>query len=194
VVLAEANGPQRGIYDQFAEITRQPLVSVARTTDKHMRAAAAQPFVQAGKLMFPTDERGTVLPAFQPVIDELLAFPAGAHDDTVDTVVDLCGEATRGSLSTADMRVERIERPDAISRMFGAGKTTILRVIGCANVQRITEHIRKQQILFAGGSEKGKHRRSKTPCRVVAGFTTMAVCRVGRCRTVKSHTANRERD
>ena len=122
VVLAEANGPQRGIFDQFAQLTRQPMITVERTTDKHMRAAGAQPFVQGMKLHFPTDHAGNVLTAFQPVIDEMLAFPAGAHDDSVDCVVDLCGEAVRGSLSSNDLRVSRIDKPDAISRMFGANK------------------------------------------------------------------------
>lgn len=119
-VLAEANGPQRGIYDQFATMTKQPMIAVERTTDKHLRAAGAQPFVQGGKLLFPTDDSGRVLPAFQPVMDELLAFPAGSHDDTVDVIVDLCGEAVRGSLSSADLNVRRFEKPDAISRMFGS--------------------------------------------------------------------------
>jgi len=120
VVLAEANGPQKGIFDQFAELTRQPLVAVERVTDKHYRAAGAQPFVQGGKLLFPTDEGGRILPAFQPVVDEMLAFPAGSHDDTVDCVVDLCAEAVRGSLSTADLKPSRFEKPDAIGRLFGA--------------------------------------------------------------------------
>lgn len=120
VVLAEANGPQRGIFDQFAQLTAQPMLAVERTTDKHMRAAGAQPFVQGGKLLFPTDEGGRVLPAFDPVVNELLSFPAGAHDDTVDCVVDLCAEAVRGSLSTADRNPRRIEKPDAIGRLFKA--------------------------------------------------------------------------
>lgn len=118
VVLAEANGPQRGIFDQFAEITKQPMVPVERVADKHIRATGAQPFVQAGKLRFPTDESGSVLPAMQVVIDELTAFPAGSHDDTVDVVVDMCMEATRGTLSASDLGQKRIERPDAIGRMF----------------------------------------------------------------------------
>ncbi len=122
VVLAEANGPQRGIFDQFAEITRQPMLAVERTIDKHLRAAGAQPFVQGGKLLLPADDAGSVRPEFTCVVDEMLAFPAGAHDDTVDVVVDLCGEAVRGSLSSADLSVKRIERPDAISRMFGASR------------------------------------------------------------------------
>lgn len=120
VVLAEANGPQKGIYDQFATMTSQPLMAVERSTDKHIRAAGAQPFVQGGKLRFPTDADGKVLPAFDCVVNEMLAFPAGAHDDTVDVVVDMCAEAVRGSLSTADRSVRRFEKPDAIGRLFTA--------------------------------------------------------------------------
>jgi len=120
VVLAEANGPQRGIFDQFGEITRQPMLAVERSTDKHMRAAAAQPFVQGGRLSIPVDDSGKVRGDFDPLVSELLAFPAGAHDDTVDCVVDLCMESVRGSLSTADANPKRIERPDAIGRLFGA--------------------------------------------------------------------------
>lgn len=119
-VLAEANGPQKGIFDQFRDLTSQPMVAVERTTDKHIRAAGAQPFVEQGRLMFPTDEAGKVLPSFQPVIDELLAFPAGSHDDTVDAVVDLCGEAVRGTLTRDEKAAKRIEKPDAIGRLFGA--------------------------------------------------------------------------
>jgi predicted phage terminase large subunit-like protein len=120
VVLAEANGPQRGIFDQFATLTSQPMLAVERSSDKYSRAAASQPFVASGKLRFPTDESGSVLPQFQPVVDEMMSFPAASHDDTVDCVVDLCAEAVRGSLTRADRNVKRIERPDAISRMFGA--------------------------------------------------------------------------
>lgn len=119
-VLAEANGPQKGIFDQFQTMTSQPMIPMERITDKHLRAAGAQPFVESGKLLFPTDEAGRVLPAFQTVLDEMLAFPAGAHDDTVDVVVDLCAEAVRGSLSIGDTNVKRIEKPDAIGRLFKA--------------------------------------------------------------------------
>lgn len=122
VVLAEANGPQRGIFDQFRELTSQPMVAVERTTDKHLRAAGAQPFVANGKLRLPTDDAGRLLPSFQPVEDEMLAFPAGSHDDTVDVVVDLCGEAVRGSLGAGDRVVNRIEKPDAIGKLFSASK------------------------------------------------------------------------
>ena len=112
VVMAEANGPQRGIFDQFTTMTNFPTVAVERQHDKHLRAAASQPFVQSGKLKFPTDDTGKILPSFQPVLDEMTAFPAAAHDDTVDVVVDLCAEATRGSLTKTDLAAVRIAKPD----------------------------------------------------------------------------------
>ncbi len=100
-VLAEANGPQKGVFDQFRAGCRQPVIAVERTTDKLLRAAGAQPFVEQGKLLFPKAPNGQVAPAFACVLDEMLSFPAGAHDDTVDCVVDLCALAARGALLTA---------------------------------------------------------------------------------------------
>lgn len=120
VVLAEANGPQRGIFDQFGEMTHFPMVAMERTSDKHMRAAGAQPFVQSGKLLLPTDVSGRIIPSFQPVFDELTSFPAAAHDDTVDAVVDLCTEAVRGVLTSGDRSPKRFEKTTAQERMFGA--------------------------------------------------------------------------
>ena len=98
LVLAEANGPQKGVFDQFRMNCRQPVIPVERGADKHLRAAGAQPFVEQGKLHFPTGRDGKAATAFQPVIDEMLSFPAGAHDDTVDAVVDLCTAAASGTI------------------------------------------------------------------------------------------------
>jgi predicted phage terminase large subunit-like protein len=122
VVMAEANGPQRGIFDQFRTMTNLPLVGVERTRDKHIRAAGSQPFVQNGKLRFPTDSEGKVTPAFQPVIDEMTSFPAAAHDDTVDVVCDLCAEAVRGSLGSGDKMKYQPAKVDTLAKMFSATK------------------------------------------------------------------------
>ena len=111
VVLAEGNGTQRGIFDQFQEITRAPMVVVGRTTDKHIRAAGAQPYVQGGKVRIPCDTTGKILASFQPVLDEVVSFPAAAHDDCVDVLVDLCMEAMRGSISATELNGGRILKP-----------------------------------------------------------------------------------
>lgn len=99
MVLAEANGPQKGVFDQFRSECRQSVVAVERTADKHLRAAGSQPFVEQGKLSLPKGTDGQVDPAFAVVVEELLAFPAGSHDDTVDCIVDLCAAAASGTIS-----------------------------------------------------------------------------------------------
>lgn len=119
VVKAEANGPQKGIFDSFRAMSQLPMMVSERSTDKYSRASGAQPFVQSGKLFFPTDDDGKLLPAFQPVVDELKVFP-GAHDDTVDTVVDLIEEATRGTLTSIEKTPPRIIKPTAEQRIWGS--------------------------------------------------------------------------
>lgn len=98
MVIAEANGPQKGVFDQFRSTCRQPVIAVERTTDKHLRAASTQPFVASGKLRFPMEANGEIRRDFRPVMDEMLSFPAGAHDDTVDVIVDLCNAASTGAI------------------------------------------------------------------------------------------------
>jgi predicted phage terminase large subunit-like protein len=98
LVLAEANGPQKGVFDQFRMGCRQPVIPVERGADKHLRAAGAQPFVEQGRLHFPQAANGQAAPDFRVVLDELLSFPAGSHDDTVDVVVDLCNAAASGTV------------------------------------------------------------------------------------------------
>jgi len=53
--------------------------------------------------------------AFRAVIDEMLSFPAGSHDDTVDAVVDLCTAAANGTVVTSGGAVTLSTQP---SRMF----------------------------------------------------------------------------
>jgi len=125
MVLAESNGPQKGVFDQFRATCRQPVVAVERTTDKHLRAAGTQPYVAAGKLRFPIGDNGEMRKDFRPVMDEMLSFPAGAHDDTVDAIVDLCNAASMGAIVTGggavtvSTGVQRMfDRPTPKRRMF----------------------------------------------------------------------------
>ena len=114
-VFAEANGPQKGVFDQFRSMCRQPVIAVERTSDKHLRAASAQPFVEQGKLYLPQGPNGEVEEQFRCVVDELLSFPAGTHDDTVDAVVDLCTAAANGTVVTSGGAVTLSTQP---TRMF----------------------------------------------------------------------------
>jgi len=119
-VIAEVNGPQRGIADAFQDTTGILVIGATRSSDKMLRAAAVQPFVMAKRLHLPMDDGGSVRKDFQPALDEMIAFPAGSHDDCVDVLVDLCGEAPRhlgGEL--ASPCVVKIDKPTAVQAIFG---------------------------------------------------------------------------
>ena len=76
----KANGP--AIID-FLHDEMSGLTPVEPYGSKEARAAAVSPEVESGNVYLP-------LPAEHPwvtsVVDELRAFPTGAHDDTVDTL------------------------------------------------------------------------------------------------------------
>jgi phage terminase large subunit-like protein len=126
-VLAECNGPQRGIFDAFRDASHLPLFEVRRIADKHMRAAEAQAFVQGGKLFLPGGIEGKVAAVWQDALDELCAFPAGVHDDCVDCIVDLCMEAAKGLLLSS--RVSR-RNPFKKRSVFDASGPRHSRVFG----------------------------------------------------------------
>ncbi len=92
-IIAEGNGPQAGLCQQLAASTRIPVLRVARTKDKVTRASEAQPMVEQGRLHLRCRADGRLEAAQEPIRDELIAFPAGEHDDTVDAVVDLLEHA-----------------------------------------------------------------------------------------------------
>lgn len=116
MVLAEANGPQRGIFDAFATQCPAPAHPVERTKDKLLRAAAAQPSVEQGKLILPGDQSGRVLDPFRPIHDEMVGFPVGAHDDTVDCIVDLIEYARTAGITGSGATTIASKR----GRMFDA--------------------------------------------------------------------------
>ena len=93
VMLAEGNGPQVGLCQQLAASTKIPVQRLTRTKDKVTRASEAQPAVEQGKLRFRCRPDGRLETSLEPIRDEMVAFPAAEHDDTVDAVCDLLEHA-----------------------------------------------------------------------------------------------------
>ncbi|QDP54711.1 MAG: putative terminase large subunit [Prokaryotic dsDNA virus sp.] len=114
--IGEANGPQKGLVQQMNEASRFPIMPAKRTTDKVTRAAARQAFVEGGRLHFPSN-KSIILPAFEPLFDEMTTFPIAAHDDTVDACIDLMDLASK---SKPPPKPNRIERATGLSRVYGA--------------------------------------------------------------------------
>ena len=86
-----------------------PVESVNRTTDKVFRGSALQPFVSGGRFHLRVDEHGNLIPALATLFDEMVVFPSGEHDDTVDAAMDMMQLAMQGGGS---MPVNRITVDD----------------------------------------------------------------------------------
>lgn len=89
LILAEGNGPQAGLCQQLQQGTRIPVRRLTRTKDKVTRASEAQPMVEQGRLHLRCRTDGRLESTQEPIRDEMVSFPAGEHDDTVDAVCDL---------------------------------------------------------------------------------------------------------
>jgi predicted phage terminase large subunit-like protein len=89
LILAEGNGPQAGLCQQLQQTTRIPVRRLTRVKDKVTRASEAQPMVEQGRLRLRCRADGRLESTQEPIRDEMVAFPAAEHDDTVDAVVDL---------------------------------------------------------------------------------------------------------
>lgn len=82
---------QMGIV-QEAERAGLPIREVRAEKDKIARALPATARMEQGRVWFPDSA-----PWLDDIVDELLAFPAGAHDDFVDTLSYAVAEAANRS-------------------------------------------------------------------------------------------------
>lgn len=95
-IYAEGNGPQDGMVQELREACRCPVVGLQRSTDKHIRATEVQSFVEQGRYHLPAGPDGQVRADFLPLFEEMVGFPAAAHDDCLDVAVDACKQAMLG--------------------------------------------------------------------------------------------------
>lgn len=80
VIEAAASG--RSVLQTLRQVGGRPVLAIAATTSKAHRAAAVTDLAEAGRVHLP---RG--LPWADELLDELLRFPAGRHDDMHDAFV-----------------------------------------------------------------------------------------------------------
>jgi predicted phage terminase large subunit-like protein len=79
-VLVEDKASGQSLIQELRRETGLPIIPVPVDSDKIVRASAATPMVEAGRVALPEDA-----PWVADWIEEHAAFPNGAHDDQVDT-------------------------------------------------------------------------------------------------------------
>jgi predicted phage terminase large subunit-like protein len=72
------------LIQELQRDTRLPVIAIPADKDKVLRAHAATPACESGRVFLPAD--GTT-PWMEDFLAELLAFPNAAHDDQVDAFV-----------------------------------------------------------------------------------------------------------
>jgi len=79
-IIVEDKASGQSLIQEFRRMTTLPVLPVKVDSDKVTRAQAVTPLVEAGKVFLP--ERA---PWLADYLDELSSFPAGVHDDQVDS-------------------------------------------------------------------------------------------------------------
>ena len=81
VILVEDKASGQSLIQELKYETALPIHSVVVDRDKVARTQAVTPLIEAGKVFLPESA-----PWLADFLDELAAFPTGAHDDVVDSV------------------------------------------------------------------------------------------------------------
>ena len=70
------------LIQELQRNTSLPVIALEADKDKVLRAHAATPMCEAGRVYYDADA-----PWVETLFEELMAFPSGAHDDQVDALV-----------------------------------------------------------------------------------------------------------
>lgn len=78
-ILVEDSASGQCLIQELRYASALPIIPIKVDKDKRARAEAITPLIEAGKVFVPESA-----PWLNDYIDELAAFPTGAHDDAVD--------------------------------------------------------------------------------------------------------------
>ncbi len=79
-VLIEDRASGQSLIQELQSASRLPVLPIRIDSDKLSRAQAVTPLIEAGKVFLPESA-----PWLADYMEELAAFPTGAHDDAVDS-------------------------------------------------------------------------------------------------------------
>ena len=102
-VLVEDKASGQSLIQELQRDTRLPVLAIKVDKDKISRAYSITPTCEAGRVYLP--ERA---PWIEPFLDELMLFPAGPHDDQVDSLTQALEYLQRPSLDVAAFYENRL--------------------------------------------------------------------------------------
>lgn len=79
-ILIEDKASGQSLLQELRQATRFPVLAIKVDADKVTRAHACAPMIEAGRIAIPQSA-----PWLADYLDEMSTFPAGAHDDSVDS-------------------------------------------------------------------------------------------------------------
>jgi predicted phage terminase large subunit-like protein len=125
VILIEDKASGQSLIQELKRDTRLPIIPVTVDRDKEARANAVTAVVESGRVFLPEASDWT-----QDFVDELAAFPAGAHDDQVDSFTQAMNYFRENytGVSVDTTGVSRVSSGAAIDRFTGGGQAR--RAIG----------------------------------------------------------------
>jgi hypothetical protein len=138
-VLIEDSASGQSLIQELRIDTNLPLRPVKVDGDKNVRAAAAaQPAIGAGRVLLPAGAVGS-----DEFLAEVCAFPAGVHDDFVDTLTQAIGYLRRAGQQMAS-GISRARRPSSwwrklkvTRRLRGGSGSTRSRSTGSSRTARM---------------------------------------------------------
>jgi predicted phage terminase large subunit-like protein len=108
-ILVEDTASGQSLIQEL-RTTNLPILPIKADSDKVSRASAVTPLIESGRVFLPQSTGW-----LQDFIDELAAFPNGAHDDSVDSLTQALNYLRRNSMggSMYVVRGGTLRGPDA---------------------------------------------------------------------------------
>lgn len=109
-IVIEDTASGQSAIQELRLSTRLPIIPVKVTASKEARAQAVAPMCEAGRVVLPNVSTWS-----SDLVDELAAFPTGAHDDMVDAFVHAMTYAMRATAGGSGLVIHDLTMGSAMN-------------------------------------------------------------------------------
>jgi predicted phage terminase large subunit-like protein len=102
-ILVEDKASGQSLIQELRYESALPIIPIKVDKDKRARAEAVTPLIEAGLVFLPESA-----PWLNDYVDELAAFPNGAHDDFVDSTTQALNYLRHSQMHTTSSEIVRL--------------------------------------------------------------------------------------